>query len=475
MKKYIPSICLVGLLLWSASAKAQERLSLQACIEYSWKNSLRVQQAQLSVQQTQLQEKQAYWARYPSASANVQHGFNLGRSIDLTSYQFVNQLMQSTSISVGVNVPIYNGLQLRNNLARTRIDVQASEQDVAQAKNDLALSTAQAYLSVLLAEASAEALREQIKITQAQYERAEKLIKAGTLPDNARFDLEAQIARDEQNIVIAENNIALAYLNLKVLINYSPAKDIQIESVNPAELIIAAEAVNAESVYDEAQKRMPNLLAARLRESSALMNVKVAEGSLLPSVSAYFNIATNYSSTGTYFTGDTTYVVQNLTGELNGAPFVLAIPQAIPERANSPFFRQLGENTRQGMGISAQIPIFNGFQSRIRIQQAQLSVKIAQLSTSQLQVQLQSDIQRAVLDVKGSQKRLAAAEKSLKATENAVANTQKRFDLGVVNAFEYTSALNTLTSAKSNLLQAQYDYLFKLKILDFYQGKTISF
>jgi outer membrane protein len=453
--------------------QAQEKMSLKDCVDYAWQKSLRVQQSSLQLQQTKLQERQAHWARYPSVSANVQHGLNLGRSIDLTSYQFVNQLMQATSISVGVNMPLYNGFQLRNTLSRTRIDVQASEQDIAQAKNELALQTAQAYLSVLLAEESEAVLLEQIKITQAQYERTEKLITAGTLPDNARFDLEAQLARDEQAIVAAENNVALAYLNLKILINFPLQEALLVQKIDIEAAIKIAALPEATAVYEEANRRMPNLLAARLREGSALLNVKVAKGALQPSLSAYFNIATNYSSTGTYFTGDTTMVVQNLTGEINGAPFVLAIPQAVPERAPSPFFRQIGQNVRQAVGLSAQIPIFNGFQTRIRIQQAELSVKIAQLTTAQLQIQLQSDIQRAVLDVKGSEKRLAAAQKSLRATAAAVGNSQKRFDLGLVNGFEYTSVVNTLVSAKSNLLQAQYDYLFKLKILDFYQGKPL--
>lgn len=469
----------ISFVLWllfgaATGLSAQEQMGLEQCVDYAWKRSLRVQQAEIQVQQAQLQERQAHWARYPTANANVQHGLNLGRSIDLTSYQFVNQLMQATSLSVGVNVPLYNGFQLRNTLARTRVDVQASEQDVAQAKNDLALQTAQAYLSVLLAEESADVLREQIKITQAQQERTEKLIKAGTLADNARYDLEAQLARDEQNIVIAENNIALAYLNLKILMNYPPNQELKVVRVDVGELVKTAMLPTSEAVYEEANRRMPNLAAARLRESSAKLNVKVAEGALLPTVSAFFNLATNYSSTGQYYTGDTTMVMQNLTGELNGAPFVLSIPQAIPEREKSPFFRQMWENTRQSIGVSAQVPIFNGFRSRIQIQQAQLSVKISQLSVAQLQIQLQSDIQRAVLDVKGSEKRLAAAEKSLRATEAAVANTQKRYDLGLINSFEYTSVMNTLVSARSNVIQAQYDYLFKLKILDFYQGKPLN-
>ncbi len=478
MLKYISIAFLLLCAATAAHAQDTAPLTLQECVSYAQKNSLRIQQASISLQQNEIAERQAYWARYPSLSANVQHGFNLGRSVDLTTYQFVNQLMQATSLSIGANIPIYSGGQLRNSLQRSRLETQASQQDIAQAKLDLALTVTQAYLSVLLAEESLLLLKEQVKLTEDQLQRTLKLINSGSLAENARFDLDAQIARDEQSIATAENSVELAYLNLKIALNYPLQEPLRIQSIDSAAFTAAtasaaaASSLNAESIYQEALQRQPNLQAARLRQSSAMLAVRIAEGALQPTIGAYLNWGSNYSSTGNYFTGDTLMVMQTLTGELNGAPFELNIPQAVPERESSGFFRQIRDNNRASMGISAQIPIFNGFQTRLRIEQARLSVRLNEMTTKQIQIQLQSDIQRAVLDLRGSEKRLAAAERSLKATQTAVGNTQKRFENGLVNAFEYTSTLTTLTAARSSLLQAQYDYLFRLKIVEFYQGKV---
>lgn len=448
---------------------AQEKLNLEACVQTAWNNSLSVRQSEISQKQALLQKRQAYWARFPSASANVQEAVNAGRSIDLTSYQFVNQVMNSTNFGLNLSMPLYSGFQLKNNLEKTQIDAQATDQDLAQTRRDLALAVSQAYLSVLLAEENAEIFTKQLELSQAQLARTQKLIDAGTLPENTRYDLEAQIARDEQNTLNGENNIRLAYLNLKTVMNYGLEKELKIEKVTVV-IPEKVEKVGFEQVYNEAQASQPNLVAAQLREKSAEMSVEIAKGALQPTISAYANLSTNFSSTGTYFTGDTIYATQNLNINLGGQSVNLQIPQAIPERKSSPFFKQLGTNFTQAIGVRAQVPIFNGFQTRINIERAKLSQQTAALNTMQVKNRLQSDIQKAILEADAAERRLKAAEKTLKATQNSVDNSRKRFDAGLVNMFEYLSVQNTLISAQSNLAQARYDYLFKLKVIDFYRG-----
>ena len=448
---------------------AQEKLNLEACVQTAWNNSLSVRQSEISQKQALLQKRQAYWARFPSASANVQEAVNAGRSIDLTSYQFVNQVMNSTNFGLNLSMPLYSGFQLKNNLEKTQIDAQATDQDLAQTRRDLALAVSQAYLSVLLAEENAEIFTKQLELSQAQLARTQKLIDAGTLPENTRYDLEAQIARDEQNTLNGENNIRLAYLNLKTIMNYGLEKELKIEKVTVV-IPEKVEKVGFEQVYNEAQASQPNLVAAQLREKSAEMSVEIAKGALQPTISAYANLSTNFSSTGTYFTGDTIYATQNLNINLGGQSVNLQIPQAIPERKSSPFFKQLGTNFTQAIGVRAQVPIFNGFQTRINIERAKLSQQTAALNTMQVKNRLQSDIQKAILEADAAERRLKAAEKTLKATQNSVDNSRKRFDAGLVNMFEYLSVQNTLISAQSNLAQARYDYLFKLKVIDFYRG-----
>lgn len=454
-------------------AQTDSALSLRQCVDYAWQNSLQVQRSGLAAEQAALGAKQAQWAQYPSVNGSLRHGVNFGRSIDPTSYEFVNQVMQSTNVSLNLTVPLYNGLQLRNNIQQQRVNVDAAGKDLEQSRNDVALSIAQMYLSVLLAEENVQLLREQNKVTQAQYEQTLKLIKAGNLPDNNRYDLEAQLARNEQNIVQAENSLQIAYVNLKLVMNWDPNKPLRVQRVEiprPESTL----AINAEDLYAQAAEAMPSVAAARLRERSAQWGIKVAKGALQPSVALFSSVSTNYSSLGQRFTGDTVQVNQVLTGNLNGSPFSLTIPTSIPKRERSPYFAQLGDNFTQAVGLSVQVPIFNGYQARINIQRAELSARIAQLNTRQLENQLKSDVQRALADAQGAAKRLQASEKTLEAVQRAADNTKKRYDLGLVNGFEWTSVQNNVLTAQSNLLQAQYDLLFRIKILDYYQGKGVE-
>ena len=472
--KSIRILLFFGLISICSPVKAQEPelMDLKSCVEFALQNNLQVKQAELNIQQAELSEKQAKWAIAPTANASLRHGGNFGRSIDFTSYQYVNQATQSSQFSVNIGQPIYNGMQIKNRVRQTTIDVQAGEKDAAQVKDNVALAVAQAYLSILLTEEQIAVLKEQVKLSEAQLAQTNKLIKAGTLPENNRFDLEAQIARNEQAVVSTENGLEMAYMNLKVLMNMDPSKDIKVQKI---EVNIPETGQNntLEEVFTEAGTRMPNILAARLREQSAEMGIRIAKGALQPSISAYGSVFTNFSSAAK----DRTFEQQTQTINLDlfGISVPVGFPITVPvEGGTIPYFKQIGNNVYSNLGVNMNVPIFNGFQTRIAIQRAELAVKIAKMNKITAENQLKTDIQRAINDVRAAEKSYTVAEKSLKATKASAENTKKRFDLGVVNSFEMVSVQNMLISAESSLLQAKYDFIFKLKVLDYYKGITLS-
>lgn len=449
-----------------------EIMDLKKCVTYALQNNLQLKQAELNIRQGELSEKQARWAISPTANASLRHGGNFGRSIDFTSYQYVNQATHASQFSINIGQPIYNGMQIKNRVRQTIVDVQAVEKDAAQIKDNIALAVAQAYLSILLTEEQIAVLKEQVKMSEAQLDQTNKLIKAGNLPENNRFDLEAQIARNEQAVVSAENALEMAYMNLKVLMNMDPSKDIRVQKIE-VQVPEIGQANSVEEVYNEAGSRMPNLLAARLREQSAEMGIRIAKGALQPIVSAYGSVFTNFSSAAK----DRTFEQQTQTVNLDlfGISVPVGFPITIPvEGGTIPYFKQIQNNVYSNVGINVNVPIFNGFQTRIAIERAELAVKIAKMNTLTIQNQLKTDIQRAINDVRAAEKSYNVAEKSLKATKASADNTKKRFEMGVVNSFEMVSVQNMLISAESSLLQAKYDFIFKLKVLDYYKGITIT-
>lgn len=435
-------------LLITINVNAQEgdEWPLEKCINYAIQNSLQVRQATLNQGQAQLTKKQAIWAQTPNISAGYRNGVNLGNSVNPTNNELVTVPNLNSGLSLNLNGVIFQGLQIRNTIKQSKVDLEAAGKDVEQAKNDVALSVAQAYLSILLGEESKGVFNEQAKVTKAQYDQTIKLIAGGVLAENSKYDLEAQMARDEENIVIAQNNIDLAYVNLKVLMNVDVAKKISIQVVGDLEVDETLEESNLEDVYDEAILNQPNILASKLREKSAQLGVSIAKGGLWPTVSYYAGFGSNFS----------TAYKNPLTGEV------------------IPYFQQLGITASANAGINISVPIFNGLRTRIGIQRAELGIKVAELGTTQLEATLKSSIERALVDVRAAKKRLAVSRKSVVAIRLSVANTRKRYDLGVVNSFELTSVQNTLIGTESSVLQAKYDYLFKLKILDYYRGRAIT-
>lgn len=465
------------LLFISIQLQAQdgELWTLEKCIRYATENSLQVQQALLGETQAQLTKKQAIWAQSPTLSAGFRHGVNFGRSIDPTSYSFNEIPTQNSSISLNLNVVLFQGLQIRNTIRQSKVDLEAAQKDVQQAKNDVALSVAQAYLSILLATENVEVLTEQAKVTQAQYQQTLKLIEAGVVAENAKYDLEAQMARDEENIVKAQNAADLAYVNLKMFMNFDVSKQITIERVKEIEIQEKEALASLDEVFEEAVKNQANILASKLRETSADLGVKIAKGALWPSLSFYGSGNTNYSSAYAQYNPYT--VNQTLNGVVTSTSEpveVYTTSTGVRKGDAIPYFLQLAGNFTGNIGLNLSIPIFNGFRTRIGIQRAELGVKTAQLATTQLEATLKSNIERSLTDVKAAERRLNAATKTITSTRLSVENTRKRYDLGVVNSFELTSVQNSLIAAESNLLQAKYDYLFKLKILDYYRGRPIQ-
>lgn len=449
-------------------AQNDNEMDLKSCIDYALSNNLQVRQAELNISQAELTQKQAKWAIAPTANASLRHGGNFGRSIDFTSYQYVNQATHASQFSLNIGQPIYTGMQIKNSVKQSSFELKAGEKDAQQMKESIALTVAQAYLTILLSEEQVQVLKEQIKVSEAQLDQTLKLIKAGTLPENNRFDLEAQIARNEQAVTNAENGLQMAYMNLKVVMNMNPSSDLKIQNIE-VEMPEMGTVYILDEVYSQAGSSMPNILAARLREQSAEMGVRIAKGALQPTVSAYGSFFTNFSSAAKERTF--TQQTQTLNLDLFGISVPVGFPITVPiEGGTTPYFTQIRNNIYSNVGVNINVPIFNGFQTRIAIERSELAVKIAKLSTTTTENQLKTDIQRAINDVVAAEKSYNVAQKSLKATKASAENTKKRFELGVVNGFELTSVQNMLISAESSLLQAKYDFIFKLKVLDFYRG-----
>jgi outer membrane protein len=478
----IKKILTIGLIALNGFAFGQETWSLEKCVSYAQENSRLVKQSQVGVSNAKLSQKLADFDRYPSVSAGSNLGLNFGRSVNPSTYAFENRSTNFQSWSLNASVILYNGGRLNNAVRQSELDIKASQADLENSASTIALQVAQAYLQILLFDEQLENARKRIQTTQSQLDRTERQIKAGQIAPNAKYDLMAQVARDEQQIVTASNNVELSYLNLKNLLELSPEKDIKIEKPS----VVAPKDANPENfmfkaVYAQALGNQPQIKAGEYRIKSAEVGVKMAEALLLPSLSASAGVSTNYSST-----------IQDFKQpDLTGAKLVLdknITPVKIDGRdANfqnynlegvtfpkTPYFSQLDNNLGQGIGLNLQIPIFDGFSRKIGIQRQKLNVENQTLALNAQKQQLKTDVQNAIASARAAKKQFEASTKTFEAQRAAYDAADKRLASGSGNSFELTQAKNNLDTAERDVTVAKYDYLFRLKIVEFYEGKKLT-
>ena len=289
------------------------------------------------------------------------------------------------------------------------------------------------------------------------------------------------MARDEQTIVTQENAVEISYLNLKNLLQINPAEEIKIEKIDELEVPADAnpDAVVLTQVYDKAIANQPFIRADQARLSSANLDTEIAKSLGLPVVNLFGNLNSFYSnqvpdfdnitSQGTIDLGDPTDVV--LGGVNTQLQFFQVEGVELGKRG---YFSLLNENFGQSLGLNVSIPIYNQAQTRLAKERAQLNILNTQIAAQQNKQQLKTDIQRAIATARANKKQFEASEKTVAALDLAYINTEKRYKLGAVNTFEYTTAKNNLDQATINLIIAKYNYLYSLQILDFYQGKKLE-
>jgi outer membrane protein len=465
---------------------SQETWSLQRCIEYARTNSLSLKQAGNSIALAQLSEKQAILNRLPSASASTSAGYQFGRTIDPTTNSFNNQTIAFNSMSLSVGMNLFTGGLINNTIKQTKIDVKASEQDAATAFNNLALSVANSYLNILMTEEQLENANRRKTLSQDQLNQTEKLISAGSIPANDRLDVLAQLANDEQAIVQARNAVELNYLTLKNLMQIDPSTEMKVErpqfsiptDANPSSLTLS-------EVYNTAVNTQPQILASELREESAEVGVKLAKSGYYPTLSIFGGLDSRWSDASKLVQVDKYTARVNNIFYVNTDPLGLGLGEvAVPvgidvENAdvtykNYPYFDQLRDNFGQNIGASLRIPIYSNGTNDINVQRAQVGILTAQVNSDLAKQQLKNDVQSAIASARAGQLTLEASQKASEAARVAYENAEKRFQIGTINNLQLITARNTYDIAETNLIVAKYDYLFRLKIIDFYLGRPIK-
>jgi outer membrane protein len=469
------SIALVAFTLTLGfSASAQRLLSLSDCVQIAEENTLTLKQARITIENAEIGLKEAKMSRLPRVNGSVGAGLQFGRTIDPTTNDFGTSEIGYNSISLNGGMNVFNGGRVNSSIRQGRYDLEAARYAGEDIYNNLGLTLASVFLQIMLAEDQLENAKRQVTGIEEQFVQSQKLAEAGVIPVNDLLDIEAQLALNQQNVFVAEGNLEVSRLTLVQLLELDANEQIKLIRPQVGLPTIDPMSLSLEQIYQTALGSQASIKANDFRLRSAEENIAQARSLGLPQLSLFGGLSTNWSSLGVTVEGFQDILVPLEIYDGNGQSLGFSIGQQVPILADQLYMDQLNQNFGQNVGVSLSVPIFNGLTTKYSVQRARLGAKNQKLVNNQQRQQLKTDVQSALIQARTAKLAYYAAEKSTEAAQMAYDNAEKRFALGTINTLELNTSRNLRDRAGLDLLNAKYQYIFNMKVLDFYMGKGLT-
>jgi len=484
MKKRILLVITLFLHLMLA---AQQKWDLRKCVEYALENNISIQQQEIQARFSALALKQSKLTTYPSLGFNTNTGLQFGRSVDPTTNQFTTTQLLFQGFNLSTDVVIYNWNRVKNSMIAANLEQQASREDVETVKNNIALTVATSFLSALLNKEQIQIAQVQFEQTKSQLEATKSRVSAGDLPELNAAELEAQLARDSAAVINAKAMAEISVLQLKALLNVDAASEFDIEAPPvdriPVESIAA---LQPEYVFEMALQNQPaqKANATRLRSLEAM--AKASKAGMYPTLTAFGGLGTNFANpfkkvTGYQFVGYQPISAFAPVVNVNGTNYPVQSPDIAVSQGKKSFSEiwsgwgtQVKNNFRQNIGIAISVPIFNGGAARAGYERARLNVENAKMVIKQADQTLKQDIYTAYANASSSLQKFNASETTLTTSRKAYDFATKRYELGLLSTFELITSQNNLAKAMLDQLLAKYEYVFRMKVLEFYKGQGLK-
>lgn len=477
-----PILCLL-LLFAGGMACGQEKWDLKECVEYARANNISIKQADLQTRFAELELDRSRGAQLPSVNFGTNAGLSFGRRENPTTGVLEDQNFFSTNFNLQSGITLFNWFALKHSKEASRLSVEASRAQVQKAQDDISLNVAVGYLQALLAREQANLSRVQIQQTTAQLDATRRQVAVGNLPELNAAELEAQLARDSSAFISAEAGAQQFILQLKALLNIDAAAPFEIET--PPVGMIPVENIadlQPEAVYNSAVQNLPQLKVNDLRIQSATRFAAAARANLYPNISAFANLGTNYIyfRQPVYSQVVSGFSPTGLRVDAGGGTFYNVEAPIVTQGSRTGFFtpsglgNQLSANFGQGVGIGVQVPILNGRNARINLERAKLDIRQFELQRELDKQTLKQAIYRNYSDAVAALQKFNANKKGVETAMRAFDFAQRRYTLGLVSTYDLMTSQNNLQRARIELLYAQFDYVFKMKLLEFYKGQGLK-
>jgi outer membrane protein len=474
---------LIPFLFFASAAFSQEKWSLQKCVQYAMDNNISIKQRDVQSELAGITLKQNKLSQIPSFSFSNTDAYRFGKSQNPSTGILENQNYFTVGLNLQSSAQIFNWYSKKNTILASEWSVQAAKAATEKLKDDISLSVANSYLQVLLAREQQSIADVQVKQSVTQLDIVNKQVKAGALPELNAVELESQLANDSANLISATGNVTQAKYVLQSYMNLDPATTFEIEEPPVDKIPIdPIGELQPENVYALALVNLPQQRYNEFNLNAAEKNSLVAKAALYPTISAFGNLGTNYG----YFRTPIFAQVPNGFG-----PSGLVVPDGSGGFINvqRPLFTnggktgyitsdglgtQFSNNFGQSIGISLSVPIFSGWQGKANYQKAKLNIKSLNYQKELDNQTLKQNIYQAYNAAVVALEKFTSSAKAVESAQKSYDFSTKRYNIGMLSTLEQITNQNNLFRAKLQYVLNQFDYVFKMKVLEFYKGQGIK-
>jgi len=439
MKKSI----IIVLLLFGVLAQSQNKQwTLKECVDYALENNISVKQSELDIQTSELNKSDAIGNFLPTLNASSRLSWSIGLNQDPVTFNAVNSTTRTLSGGISSSVDIYRGLSNVNQLRRSNLQLLSSQYQLDNMKDNISLNVANAFVQVLFNKEQLKVALAQQEVTKQDINRTKELVDAGSLPRGDLYEIQATLASQEQQVVNAENAILLSKISLAQLLLLKDYENFDIEEFNYDVPLANILNETPRSIFEKAREARYDIKIAENNNEIAEYDLKIAKASLQPSLTGGYSFSSNY-----------------FTSELFDTPN---------------FENQISDNKNHNFFLSLNIPIFNGFSVKNNVKRSKVSLELTKFQLEQTELDLETNVYQSFNDAKGALKAYEAAQKTLIARQEAFNYSQERYTVGLLNSFDFNQSKNNLEASQSEVVRTKYDYIFKLKVLEFYFGIPVT-
>ena len=431
------TLLLVATVALAFSASAQQVWTMQQCIDYALEHNIGIQQSQLSRQNADYQYEMTKDSWLPSINASAGEYLGFGQSPSYTGV-YVPDNSSSTSVGLDVSLPLFQGLSIYNSTKSSYLNLEACTQDLEAAKRDLRLTIMAYYMQVVYCKELKGVAEQQLELSQNQYEMTRQLYEVGRKAEADVYESKAQVAANQSSLTEADNNLMLSLLDLTQAMEIESIENFDVVSPDEFLDLIDYQLPSPQTTIENALNQQPIMQAAQLRLQQSLYDLKVAKSAWYPSLSFFGGYSNGYYN---YFTKG---------------------------YDNIPLPDQIKMNSRAQLGFSLNIPIFNRMQTRYRVKMAEVNIENHTLEIENKSKALKKEIQQAYYNALAAEQKYNSADNALKSSQMAFDYAQAGFEAGKTTQMELNESRTRLYQAESALLQAKYEYLYRCKVMEFY-------